>query len=168
MQMQILCTYPRSIHNLPFLWAQSLSTIASFQVNKYPRIIFDYCNFSYLIQIHFISVSDLIDRSDPFTQLKSNSIEDQNGYKFSFDRLLKNGDKTWRCAKRRSKCKCQAYVKTRENLIILQYYKHNHHPYGANSSIGGFFWINIVRIFTHVVGLFLVRWGYPCRLVVLT
>ena len=89
--------------------------------------------FSYLIQIHFISVSDLIDRSDPFTQLKSNSIEDQNGYKFSFDRILKNGDKTWRCAKRRSKCKCQAYVKTRENLIILQYYKHNHHPYGTNS-----------------------------------
>ena len=81
----------------------------------------------------------MIDRSDPFTQLKSNSIEDQNGYKFSFDRLLKNGDKTWRCAKRRSKCKCQAYVKTRENLIILQYYKHNHHPYGTNSSIGGFF-----------------------------
>ena len=148
MQMQILCTYPRSIHNLPFLWAQSLSTIASFQVNKYPLIIiFDYCNFfSYLIQIHFISVSDLIDRSDPFTQLKSNSIEDQNGYKFSFDRLLKNGDKTWRCAKRRSKCKCQAYVKTRENLIILQYYKHNHHPYGTNSSIGGFFWINIFWI----------------------
>ena len=112
--------------------------------------------FSYLIQIHFISVSDLIDRSDPFTQLKSNSIEDQNGYKFSFDRLLKNGDKTWRCAKRRSKCKCQAYVKTRENLIILQYYKHNHHPYGTNSSIGGFFWINILWIFTPV-GLFLVR-----------
>ena len=94
--------------------------------------------FSYLIQIHFISVSDLIDRSDPFTQLKSNSIEDLNGYKFSFDRLLKSGEKTWRCAKRRSKSKCQAYVKTRENLIILQYYKHNHHPYGTNSSIGGF------------------------------
>ena len=56
-----------------------------------------------------------------------NKIEDQNGYKFTNCRVMKNGDKTWRCSKLWS-AKCKAEVVTRGDFIILQKKQHNHGP----------------------------------------
>ena len=75
----------------------------------------------------------MYDRSEPFNQINRSSIQDQNGNKYSFASVLKDGRKTWRCNKRKSKCKCRAYVQTQGDLIIRQIYEHSHEsPGGLN------------------------------------
>jgi len=55
-------------------------------------------------------------------------IKDEKGYIYSFQKETKDGNKTWRCNKRRSEFKCRSYVRTRDNFIILHFYEHNHYP----------------------------------------
>ena len=68
----------------------------------------------------------MFERSEPFNQINRSSIQEQNGNKYSFASVLKDGRKTWRCNKRKSKCKCRAYVQTLGDLIVRQIYEHSH------------------------------------------
>lgn len=55
-----------------------------------------------------------------------NTIEDQNGYRFSNSRPIKNGDFNWRCSSRNALCK--ASVRTRGDYIVFQKNQHDHNP----------------------------------------
>jgi hypothetical protein len=69
----------------------------------------------------------VFERSEKFIKIQGlKAIKEQNGYKYTFDRLLKSGVKTWRCSKRKSKIKCKSNIHTDGDLIIRQYHTHNH------------------------------------------
>jgi hypothetical protein len=78
-------------------------------------------------------VSDLFSRFEKFTEKESNgkkgvTIEDKNGYRFSFVRSKKGGKELWRCTQARSKNLCKTFIDTKNGFIICQKRAHTHEP----------------------------------------
>ena len=70
---------------------------------------------------------------EPFTSIQTragvNLIRDEKGFIYSLHGSTKDGNKTWRCNKRRSpELKCKSYVRTQGEFIICHFYEHNHYP----------------------------------------
>ena len=52
-------------------------------------------------------------------------IIDENGYSYNHNYTMKNGNKTWRCCKKKSK-ECKAYIVTENGWIKERINYHNH------------------------------------------
>ena len=136
-------------HQLLDLWRQEQKNTLEFYsclqtVNTFQSLVFFWILDDYLFYNRIVEIYLFTQRQQNFTFFTLNwfywtkrhlilsvfagpggPIQDANGYTYCYNYTMKNGDKTWRCSKRKNS-ECKAYIITENGWIKALRNYHTH------------------------------------------